>query len=57
MQQLKIMLRRNEVEQTLLEINGKTYEAVDIAVALELVKQALIQAEEHMIKQGTRYTH
>ena len=56
MQQLKIMLRRNEEEQTLsLEINGKIYESVDIEIAIELVKQALIQAEESLIKSGTRY--
>jgi hypothetical protein len=56
MQQLKIMLRRNEEEQTLsLEINGKIYESVDIEIAIELVKQALIQAEESLIESGTRY--
>jgi hypothetical protein len=42
MQQLKIILRRNEEEQALsLEINGKIYEPVDIEIAIELVKQAV----------------
>ena len=57
MQQLKITLRRNEEEQTLsLEINGKIYDSVDIEIAIELVKQALIQAEESLIKSRTRYS-
>lgn len=55
MQQLKIILRRNEKEQALsLEINGKIYEPVDIEIAIELVKQAVRQAEEYLSSGGGR---
>jgi DNA-binding protein YbaB len=45
MQQINILLRRNEGEQALsVEINGKVYEPVDIEIVKELVKQAVVEA-------------
>jgi hypothetical protein len=57
MQQFNIKLRRNEGEQVwTVEINGKTHESVHSEVAKELVKRALIEAEENLNKSATRRT-
>ena len=57
MQELNIRLRRTEGERTLsVEINGRTYDSVDIEFAKELVKRALIEAEEYLNKSATRRT-
>jgi hypothetical protein len=51
MQQFNIRLRRNEREQAwTVEINGNIHKYVDSAVAKELVKRALIEAEEYLNK-------
>jgi len=57
MQKFNIRLRRNEGEQAwTVEINGNTHESVDSEVAKELVKRALIEAEEYLNKSATRRT-
>jgi hypothetical protein len=53
--QFNIGLRRNEGEQAwTVEINGKTHESVDSEVAKELVKRALLEAEEYLNRSAIR---
>jgi hypothetical protein len=55
MQQLNIKLWRNEQGWS-VEINGKRYESVNIEFVRELVKRALIDAEQHLDKAAIRRT-
>ena len=49
MQQLNVKLRRNHQEQNWsVEINGKSYEFISIEEVDELVKRALINAQESL---------
>jgi hypothetical protein len=49
MQQLNVKLRRNEKEQNWsIEINGKSNEFISIEEVDELVKRALINAQESL---------
>jgi hypothetical protein len=49
MQQLNVKLRRNQHEQNWsVEINGKSYEFISIEEVDELVKRALINAQESL---------
>jgi hypothetical protein len=49
MQQLNVKLRRNEKEQNWsVEINGKSYEFISMKEVDELVKRALVNAQESL---------
>jgi len=55
MQQLNVKLRRNHQEQNWsVEINGRSYEFVSIEEVDELVKRALINAQESLTDTITR---
>lgn len=55
MEQLKVKLKRNEREQNWsVEINGKSYDFISIESVKELVKDALIDAEESLLN-GTQH--
>lgn len=57
MQQLNVKLRRNHQEQNWsVEINGKSYEFISIEEVDELVKQALINAQESLTDATTQGT-
>ena len=57
MQQLNVKLRRNHQEQNWsVEINGKSYEFISIEEVDELVKQALINAQESLTDATTQVT-
>ncbi len=57
MQQLNVKLRRNHQEQNWsVEINGKSYEFVSIEEVDELVKRALINAQESLTDATTQGT-
>jgi hypothetical protein len=50
MRQLKVKLKRNEREQNWsVKINGKSYDFISIESVKELVKDALIDAEESLL--------
>jgi hypothetical protein len=56
-QQLNVKLRRNHQEQNWsVEINGKSYEFISIEEVDELVKQALINAQESLTDATTQGT-
>jgi hypothetical protein len=56
-QQLNVKLRRNHQEQNWsVEINGKSYEFISIEEVDELVKQALINAQESLTDATTQVT-
>ena len=55
MQQLNVKLRHNHQEQNWsVEINGKSHELISIEEVDELVKRALITAQESLIDTATR---
>jgi hypothetical protein len=55
MQQLNVKLRRNEKEQNWsVEVNGKSYEFISIEEVDELVKRALVNAQESLTDTTTR---
>jgi hypothetical protein len=57
MQQLNVKLRRNHQEENWsVEINGKSYEFISIEEVDELVKRALINAQESLTDATTRGT-
>jgi hypothetical protein len=56
-QQLNVKLRRNHQEQNWsVEINGKSYEFISIEEVDELVKHALINAQESLTDATTQVT-
>ena len=58
MQQLNVKLRRNQQEHNWsIEINGKSYEFVSIEEVDELVRRALIDAQESLTDATTRCKH
>ncbi len=55
MQQLNVKLRRNHQEQNWsVEINGNSHEFISIEEVDELVKKALIDAQEFLTDAKTR---
>jgi hypothetical protein len=57
MHQFNIKLRRNEEEQVWSVVtNGTTHDSVDTALAKELVKRALTEAEEYLDQSIARRT-
>ena len=57
MQQLNVKLRRNHQEQNWsVEINDSSYEFISIEEVDELVKRALINAQESLTDTTTRWT-
>jgi hypothetical protein len=57
MQQLNVKLQRNHQEQNWsVEINDKSYEFISIEEVDELVKQALINAQESLTDATTQVT-